>query len=93
MSNTTMPSAPNRRPLALVLTLVIVLVGLGSLYVKATQVDEPRWVGLAAPLMMGLFGLLYWLVPEMSRLSPTWQRRAVIFFFGMSALMLILYFV
>ena len=91
MSDTISPS-PNRRLLAALMCAVVAL-GLGSLYIKATQDDPPQWVGLAYPLMMALFGLAYWLIPEMSRLSPTWRTRFVTFFFGMSALMLVLYFV
>ena len=72
----------------------ILLLGLGPLYVRATQTDRPHWVELAAPLMFALIGLVSWTYPEhLPFPSTAWRRGYSSLFFAMSAFMLILYFV
>ena len=83
------------RPLPLIAACTaITLLGLGWLYVRAAETNPPHWVQLAMPLQMALFGLVLRTYPErMGFPSTVWQRRFTAYFFLMSALMLILFFV
>jgi hypothetical protein len=85
-------SNPARRGLLFILPLVLILSASTFLYVKLTDANPPRWVDLTIPLNAALLGLLS-LFPEFMRLSLVWRRCIAIFFFALSAVELILFFV
>jgi hypothetical protein len=89
-----LPTSPGRRLLAIILLLSVALLALGQIYVKATMAGPPRWIGLAGPAIWAIIGSAIWLLPEgWPSLSQAHRRLFASFFFALSALGLIFYFV
>ena len=89
----TAPLTPMKRSLLVLLSLLIILVAFGSVYIKAANPRPPHWVDLSAPLVTATIGLLWWTYPAIVRTAPVWRRGVAIFLFALAALELILFFV
>jgi peptidoglycan/LPS O-acetylase OafA/YrhL len=91
MNNTTLPDPKFRKLFIAAFGLALAVQGWAA-YLRLTQHPAPKWTqGLPTVFIEIVFGFYFLLVP-MPGMTPNTRRAFIALFFGISAVMLIMFF-